>query len=49
MYDENIAYAVLDNHKFGDYNPYVYKTIDGGITWTKDSITYSDTGLINSC
>ena len=35
MYDENVAYVVLDNHKFGDYNPYVYKTTNGGNSWTK--------------
>ena len=34
LYDENTAYAVLDNHKFGDYKPYVYKTTNGGVSWT---------------
>ena len=33
MYDENVAYAVLDNHKYGDFNPYLYKTTNGGKTW----------------
>ncbi len=31
--DENVAYAVFDNHKRGDYKPYVYKTMDKGQTW----------------
>jgi hypothetical protein len=28
-----VAYAVLDNHKRGDYAPYVLKSIDGGQVW----------------
>ncbi|MBI1392310.1 MAG: glycosyl hydrolase [Alphaproteobacteria bacterium] len=31
--DDNVAYAVFDNHKRGDYAPYVYKTSDRGRTW----------------
>ena len=34
-FNEDVAYAVLDNHKFGDFKPYVYKTIDGGKSWSK--------------
>lgn len=34
MYDENVVYAVFDNHKYGDYNPYLYKSSDKGKTWT---------------
>jgi photosystem II stability/assembly factor-like uncharacterized protein len=33
LYDANTAYVVLDNHKFGDLNPYVYKTTDKGKSW----------------
>ncbi len=29
------AYAVADNHRMGDYAPYVYVTRDYGATWTK--------------
>ena len=32
-HDENIAYAVFDNHKRGDYKPYVLKTEDRGKSW----------------
>ena len=28
-----MAYAVIDNHKRGDYKPYVLKTTDRGRTW----------------
>ena len=29
----DVAYAVFDNHKRGDHNPYVYRTGDRGRTW----------------
>ncbi|MGC6430052.1 MAG: WD40/YVTN/BNR-like repeat-containing protein [Jejuia sp.] len=34
LHDVNIAYVALDNHKFGDYKPYLLKTTNGGKTWT---------------
>ena len=34
LFDENTAYVALDNHKFGDYQPYLFKTTDGGKKWT---------------
>ena len=33
IYDENIVYVVLDNHKEGDFNPYLFKSNDQGNTW----------------
>ena len=33
LFDENIVYAVFDNHKFGDYNPYLFKSSNKGKTW----------------
>jgi len=32
-HDTNVAYAVFDNHKRGDYKPYVMKTENGGRSW----------------
>jgi photosystem II stability/assembly factor-like uncharacterized protein len=29
------AYAVATSYKFGDYTPYIYKTLDYGKTWTR--------------
>ena len=26
-------YVVLDNHKEGDFNPYIYKSTDLGVSW----------------
>ena len=34
LHNENTVYAVLDNHKEGDFNPYLYKSTDRGQTWT---------------
>lgn len=33
MHDEDIAYAVVDNHKRGDFKPYVLKTTNKGRSW----------------
>ncbi|HEX9160290.1 MAG TPA: glycosyl hydrolase, partial [Thermoanaerobaculia bacterium] len=34
MHDANTVYAAFDNHKTGDFKPYVYKSSDRGKTWT---------------
>jgi photosystem II stability/assembly factor-like uncharacterized protein len=34
LHDENTVFAVFDNHKYGDYSPYLYKSEDKGKTWT---------------
>tara|TARA_B100000767_G_scaffold274060_1_gene305955 strand:+ start:1164 stop:4181 length:3018 start_codon:yes stop_codon:yes gene_type:complete len=34
VHGKGIAYAVFDGHNSGDMQPYVYKTIDFGMTWT---------------
>lgn len=33
LHDANTYYVALDNHKHGDFAPYLYKTIDGGKSW----------------
>jgi hypothetical protein len=33
LYDENTVYVALDNHKFGDYKPYLLKSTDKGKKW----------------
>ena len=32
-YDENVVYAVFNNHRSGDFKPYVLKSSDKGKTW----------------
>lgn len=34
LFDANVVYAALDNHKVGDFNPYLVKSTDRGHTWT---------------
>lgn len=33
-HDENVVFAVFNNHKNGDFKPYVLKSTDKGNTWT---------------
>jgi hypothetical protein len=33
LFDANIVYAALDNHKYGDYKPYLLRSTDKGRTW----------------
>lgn len=37
LYDENVLYVALDNHKEGDYQPYLLKSMDKGVTWRRIS------------
>lgn len=34
LFDANIVYATLDNHKYGDYKPYIIKSTNKGKSWT---------------
>jgi hypothetical protein len=34
LHDDNTVYAVLNNHKRGDFKPYVYKSTNRGRSWT---------------
>jgi photosystem II stability/assembly factor-like uncharacterized protein len=33
LYDANTVYIALDNHKFGDFKPYLYKSSNLGKSW----------------
>jgi photosystem II stability/assembly factor-like uncharacterized protein len=33
QHDKNTAYVTFNNHRSGDFKPYVFKTADGGKTW----------------
>lgn len=35
LFDENILYVALDNHKEGDYRPYLLKSTDKGASWSR--------------
>ncbi len=34
LFDAGTVYAALDNHKYGDFKPYLLKSSDKGKTWT---------------
>jgi photosystem II stability/assembly factor-like uncharacterized protein len=34
LHDKNVAYVCFNHHRYGDFKPYVLKTIDAGKTWT---------------
>jgi photosystem II stability/assembly factor-like uncharacterized protein len=46
-FDKNTAYAVFEGHSQSDFNPYVYKTTDGGKTWK--SVVTSDVKMFARC
>ena len=33
LHDVNTVYIALDNHKYGDFRPFLLKSLDGGRTW----------------
>lgn len=46
LHDPNTVYAVFDNHKFGDYAPYLYVSKDRGLSWKKITQNLPDRTLI---
>lgn len=48
QHDENIMYAAFNHHKYGDFKPYLFKSIDKGSTWTKISANLPERGSVYS-
>jgi len=46
LFDAMTVYAALDNHKFGDYKPYILKSTDAGRSWTFLSGNLQDNLLV---
>ncbi|WP_244825864.1 VPS10 domain-containing protein [Carboxylicivirga linearis] len=46
LYDENTVYAALDNHKYGDFKPYLIKSTDKGKSWKSIKGNLPDTTLV---
>ena len=34
QHDKNVFYATFNHHRYGDFKPYVFKSTDGGNTWS---------------
>ena len=47
-HDANRAYAVFDNHKRGDFKPYVYRTDDQGRSWRSIIGNLPDRGSVHT-
>lgn len=45
-HDENTVYAVFNNHKNGDFKPYVLKSTDRGATWTSITSDLPERGSV---
>ncbi len=46
LHDPNTVYVAMDNHKQGDFQPYLYKSINRGATWTSISNNIPDRTLV---
>ncbi|MEM6475434.1 MAG: glycosyl hydrolase [Pseudomonadota bacterium] len=46
LFDENTVYAALDNHKYGDFKPYLMKSTNRGRTWTNITGNIPDRHLV---
>ena len=46
LFDEKTVYVALDNHKFGDLKPYLYKSTDKGKSWTSLKGNLPDTTIV---
>lgn len=48
QHNENVVYAVFNNHRQGDFKPYLIKSSDKGKTWTNISTTLPELGSVYS-
>lgn len=46
LFDEDTVYVALDNHKYGDYKPYLLKSVNRGRSWRKISSNLEDRHLV---
>lgn len=48
QHNENVIFAVLNNHKRGDFKPYIYRSTDQGISWIPISGNLPERGSVYS-
>ncbi len=46
LFDANTVYVALDDHKGGDFKPYLFKSTNAGKTWTNIGSTLPDRHLV---
>ena len=46
QHDENVVFAVFNNHRSGDFKPYIMKSSDKGKTWTSISSNLPERGSV---
>jgi hypothetical protein len=46
LFDANVAYAAVDNHKYGDYRPFILKSTNKGRSWSLMNTDLPDRLLI---
>ena len=46
LFDAGTAYIALDNHKYGDFKPYLLKTTDKGATWKSIASNLPEKGMV---
>ncbi|HET9743996.1 MAG TPA: glycosyl hydrolase [Terriglobales bacterium] len=46
QHDANLVYASFDNHKMGDFKPYLLKSTDSGRTWTSIASNLPENGPV---
>jgi photosystem II stability/assembly factor-like uncharacterized protein len=46
LFDVNTVYVALDNHKYGDFKPYLLKSVDKGKTWISIANNLPDRHLV---
>lgn len=44
LHDENVVFATLNNHRSGDFKPYIMKSVDKGKTWKSISGNLPEAG-----
>ena len=47
-FDVGTAYASVDRHRLADFKPYIYRTHDGGATWTNVTAGIPEGAYVNS-
>ena len=48
QHDANVIYAAFNHHKYGDFKPYILKSINKGLSWTKISNNLPEKGSVYS-